>query len=309
MTDPDPEAVVARDRDDRPIEIHGPGSELEALVRKASPARLALRLLVTAVLLAAAAYGALLARDAWAERRARTVPMAHLPGGPVRIGNARGPAEEKPEHEVTLAPYSIDLHEVTVAGYATCVKRGRCSPPQKGDFCNWGKDKVDDHPINCVDHEQAVAYCAFVGKRLPTEKEWEHAARGTDGRRFPWGKERPSPRLLNVCGAECRLYGAKRGRVFHAMYEQEDPYPLTAPVGTYPEGRSPYGLYDTEGNVREWTSSPYCPYPEETCGNELEFVIRGAGWANHFEMNVEVTTREAIGRYEALEALGFRCAR
>jgi formylglycine-generating enzyme required for sulfatase activity len=314
MVDPDLDAdpdgpVAARQHDDRPIEIHGPGSELEQIVRRASPARFVLRLGIVVILLGAGAAGAWLGRGWYAERRARTAPMAHIPGGKVRIGNDHGPPEEKPEHEVTLSAYDIDLYEVTVAHYALCVKRGRCTAPRKGDFCNWGKENVDDHPVNCVDQGQAAMYCDWVGKRLPNEKEWEHAARGDDGRRFPWGAERPSPRRLNACGTECRLYGAKRGRAWAAMYEADDGFPLTAPVGSFPEGKSPYGLYDIEGNVREWTSSPFCPYPATSCGNELEYVIRGAGWANHFEMNVEVTTREAIDKNEALEALGFRCAR
>jgi formylglycine-generating enzyme required for sulfatase activity len=198
---------------------------------------------------------------------------------------------------------------VTVAAYAACVKRGRCTPPRKGDLCNWGKEGLDDHPINCVDRDQAAMYCDWVGKRLPTESEWEHAARGDDGRRFPWGDDPPTPDRLNVCGAECRLYGANHGRAWPAMYEVEDRFPLTAPVGSFPAGRSPFGLQDTEGNVREWTASPFCPYPAESCGNEIEYVIRGAGWNHHFAANVEVTTREAIGKTEALESLGFRCAR
>ena len=314
VTDPDAphdEAgpVVARDVDERPVEIHGPGAELERLVRRASPARLLLRLALGAAVLAGLAAGARLGRDAWLLRKARRAPMAHVPAGRVRIGNGHGPPEERPEHDVTLRAYDIDVTEVTVGAYAVCVKERRCTPPLKGDFCNWGKEDVDDHPINCVAHEQAAAYCSFLGKRLPTEKEWEHAARGDDERRFPWGSEPPTGKRVNACGAECRLYGARRGRVWQAMYEDDDGFPLTSPVGSFPAGRSPFGLHDTEGNVREWTSSPYCPYPAERCGNEREYVIRGAGWANHFETNVEVTTREAIGKDEALEALGFRCAR
>jgi formylglycine-generating enzyme required for sulfatase activity len=268
-----------------------------------------IRLLLAVLVLAVGGAGAWIGYDAYLVRRAKGAPMVHIPGARVRIGNAHGPPEERPEHEVELRAFDIDVTEVTVAAYAACVKERRCTPPLKGDFCNWGKENVSDHPINCVDHEQAAAYCDWAGKRLPTEREWEYAARGAERRRFPWGDERPTSKRLNVCGAECRLYGAERGRVWNAMYDYDDGYPLTAPVGSFPEGKSPFGLHDMEGNVREWTATPYCPYPDDRCGNELEFVIRGAGWANHFEMNVEVTTREAITRTEALEALGFRCAR
>lgn len=305
----EPEAVPGLEPDQRPIEIHGPGSEVEKLVRRASPARLAFRLSLLAVLLGGLAFGAYRARFFWAERLARAAPVAHIPGGKARIGNAHGPPNERPEHEITLDRYDIDVHEVTVAAYATCVERGRCTPPRKGDFCTWGKENIANHPINCVDHDQAASYCAFVGKRLPTETEWEYAARGDDGRRFPWGDDRPTPDRLNVCGAECRLYGADRGRAWPAMYELADPFPLTAPVGSFPTGKSPFGLLDVEGNVREWTASPYCPYPAETCDDEIQYVIRGAGWQSHLTTNVAVTTREALAKSEALESLGFRCAR
>jgi formylglycine-generating enzyme required for sulfatase activity len=300
---------VAQGHEHRPEELQGPGVEAERIVRSASPARLALRVGVVVAVLGGGAAGMTLGRAAWAEHRARTAPVAHVPAARVRIGNDHGPADEAPAHEVTLGAFDIDVTEVPVAAYAACVAARRCTAPQKGSFCNWGKPDVDDHPINCVDHGQATAYCAWVGKRLPTEKEWEHAARGDDGRRFAWGAERPTPDRVNVCGAECRLYGARQGHDWPSMYEHDDGFPLTAPVGAFPRGRSPFGVEDTGGNVREWTSSPFCPYPDERCGNEQEYVIRGAGWQTHYEMNVEVTTRDAIGRDEASEVLGFRCAR
>ncbi len=305
----EPHAVVAGDGAAPLPDLGGPHSEAERLLKNASPGRFAARLVLAVLVLGGAALGVWVGRDAWHARLARHAPMAHVPAATVRIGNAAGPPDEQPEHEVALGAYEIDVTEVTVGAYAACVREARCKPPLKGDFCNWAKEGLDDHPINCVDHEQAAAYCDWAGKRLPTEPEWEHAARGSDRRRFPWGDARPTAAHLNACGSECRLYGAKRGLVWPAMYDLDDGFPLTAPVGSFPEGRSPFGLHDMEGNVREWTASPYCPYPAASCGNELEYVIRGAGWSNHFAMNVEVTTREAIGKAEALEQLGFRCAR
>ncbi|APR80521.1 serine/threonine kinase [Minicystis rosea] len=305
----DRDAAPGLDPDDRPIEIHGPHAEAERIVQRGSPARLALRLAVAVAVLAAGAGSMLRARLWYAERLARRAPMVHIPGGPVRIGSDHGPPEERPEHEVVLRPFDIDLTEVTVAAYAACAQRGPCTAPRRGDFCNWGKQSLDDHPINCVDHAQASAYCAWAGKRLPTEKEWEHAARGGDGRLYPWGDGAPSADRLNACGIECRAYGAEHGRSWPAMHERDDGFPLTAPVGSFPAGQSPYGLFDLEGNVREWTSSPHCPYPEERCGNEIEHVIRGVGFSHHLVSNVEITTREALPKTEALETLGFRCAR
>ena len=302
-------AVPAGDGDGPPPEIENPREEVEKLVARASPSRLVVRLLVALVGLAGGAAGAWIGREAYLERRAKGARMVHVPGATVRIGNDEGASEERPAHEVTLHAFDIDVTEVTVGAYAACTSRRRCTPPRNGDFCNWGKLGVDLHPVNCVDHEQAAAYCDWAGKRLPTEREWEYAARGTDGRRFPWGSAPPTPARLNVCGAECRLYGAEHGRAWPAMYEGDDGFALTAPVGSFPAGQSPFGAEDMEGNVREWTASPFCSYPDRSCGNEDEYVLRGAGWANHFAANVEVTTREAIGKTEALETLGFRCAR
>jgi len=287
----------------------GPGSEAERIVRRASGGRLAIKMALVVVAVGAAGAGVYFGLDAYREREARHAPMAKIPPASVQIGAPHGPPEERPVHAVSIAAFEIDVTEVTVGAYAVCVKRGRCTPPVKGDFCNWGQSGVDEHPINCVDWTQAKAYCAWVGKRLPTEKEWEYAARGSDGRRFPWGADPPGPKLLNVCGAECRLYGAKRGRVWNAMYDYDDGWPLTAPVGSYPAGDGPFGLKDMAGNVWEWTASPYCPYPVEECGNSQEYVIRGGGWTNQYAMNMEVTTRNAVGRTEAVEALGFRCCR
>src|SRR5262245_38586446 len=120
----EPEAAPGLEPDHRPIDIHGPQSEARELVRRASPARLALRLLLAALLLGGGAAAAYRARDWYAERLAREARVAHIPGGKVRIGNPHGPPEERPEHEITLAAYDIDITEVTVAAYATCVKRG-----------------------------------------------------------------------------------------------------------------------------------------------------------------------------------------
>src|SRR5262245_44571054 len=106
----------------------GPVSDLEAVVRRASPARLVARLAMVVVLLGGPAACAWFGRDAWKERKAKHAPMASVAGGPVKIGNDRGPETERPAHTVTLAPFEIDLTEVTVGAYAVCVKRGKCSP-------------------------------------------------------------------------------------------------------------------------------------------------------------------------------------
>src|SRR5690606_29384581 len=97
---------------------------------------------------------------------------------------------DKPYHKVWLDAYWIDRYEVSVAEYRACVDAGDCVPPEvKDEGCNWGVEGRDDHPINCVFHVMATAYCRAQGKMLPTEAQWQKAARGTDGRLFPWGNE------------------------------------------------------------------------------------------------------------------------
>jgi formylglycine-generating enzyme required for sulfatase activity len=139
---------------------------------------------------------------------------------------------------------------VTVAAYRLCVRASACAPPIKHEGCNWEQRGRDDHPINCVDWAQANAYCAWMGKRLPTEEEWEYAARGREGRRYPWGDEAPGPTRVNVCDKECRRMAERgRGQLPPIMFEASDGWGSTAPVGSYPAGNSPFGVADMAGNI------------------------------------------------------------
>jgi formylglycine-generating enzyme required for sulfatase activity len=130
---------------------------------------------------------------------------------------------------VTLSPYCIERHEVSVDDYQGCVSIGSCAPPPAGvewegitarerkifsPLCNGNDKKRGQHPVNCVDWTMAEAYCSFHSKRLPTEAEWELAARGPQGRSFPWGNEAPTSAHVNGCGGERRadLGDALRGR-------------------------------------------------------------------------------------------------
>jgi formylglycine-generating enzyme required for sulfatase activity/serine/threonine protein kinase len=206
--------------------------------------------------------------------------MLAIPGGSFFMGSDEGLPFEKPSHQVTLDPYCIDEFEVTTEKYKACSDAGRCkrasitnesstikTDKEKKAFdqlCNL-RDPVGraKHPINCVDWEQADKYCHEQGGRLPTEAEWEFAARGPDGRQYPWGDEPPTTDLLNACGKECSAWGAKNGIEEQMMYEADDGFPNTAPVGSFPKGASRYGLKDVVGNVWEWVSDFYGPYTKD----------------------------------------------
>jgi len=129
--------------------------------------------------------------------------MVAVPAGAFTMGADDGSDAEKPAHKVGISkPFFIDKTEVTVAAYKACVDAGKCTVPSVhrpdiaedevlkfAPMCNYGTPGRNDHPVNCVDLGQAAAYCDFIGKRLPTEAEWEYAARGTDGRKYPWGND------------------------------------------------------------------------------------------------------------------------
>jgi len=234
--------------------------------------------------------------------------MVRIPAGTFNMGSNDGDADEKPVHSVRVASFEMDLTEVTVDAYGACVRAGRCTQPGTDQYCNWGQSGKGNHPINCVDWNQAKAYCDYAGKRLPTEEEWEYAARGTDGRTYPWGNGAPGPRLLNACGSECVAWARERGQSWAAMYQADDGWATTAPVGSYPSGDSPFGLHDMAGNVWEWTASGYsADYSKNRTTNT--FVARGGGWDDDALSTVRAAFRNRNAPADRSRDLGIRCAR
>ena len=172
-----------------------------------------------------------------------TVLIVDIPGGVFHMGcnedvDDECQPDEYPYHEVFLPPYQIDMTEVTVGAYGACVEDGACTPPETGaPVCNWYSELKQEHPMNCVVWAQAQTFCNWVGGRLCTEAEWEKAARGTEGVKYPWGNEELS------CDFAVHGNGCGEG--------------TTWPVGSKPAGASPYGLLDMLGNVAEWTADWY----------------------------------------------------
>jgi formylglycine-generating enzyme required for sulfatase activity len=168
------------------------------------------------------------------ERPVDGMTMILIPAGEFLMGDDTAPfAYEKPQHTVTLDSYWIDRAEVTNAQYRLCVEAEACAEPKV-----WEDENLngDDQPV-LVPWEGAQAYCKWAGARLPSEAEWEKAARGTDGRKWPWGNEF-DPSRANLSG-------------------DEDGYMLTAPVGIFPTGASAYGALDMAGNAAEWVADWY----------------------------------------------------
>lgn len=208
--------------------------------------------------------------------------------------------DETPKRPVWLGAYAIDRTEVTHGAYARCVRAGRCRPARvsEADPRVFGPRL----PVAGVTFAEAEAYCAFVGGRLPTEAEWERAARGDDGTRtFPWGN-----------AYDDRL--ANHGRLGEHS-DGVDGYRYAAPVGSFPDGRSPHGLADAAGNVWEWTADRYAPggYPDDSLVDPRgaptggERVVRGGSWRTS-PLSLRVTHRVPVPETGHAPDLGFRCA-
>ena len=242
--------------------------------------------------------------------------MVYVPAGTFLMGSDdEGENDEQPAHLVDLDSYYIDQTEVTNGQYRRCVEAGDCAPPDRPGATYhesyYGDPAYDNYPVIFVNWFDAQTFCEWRGARLPSEAEWEKAA-GYDPEQsiklqYPWGNEFDGVRL-NFCGAGCfRADGSS---------SVDDGYTDTAPVGSYPDGRSPLGAYDMLGNVMEWVQDWYDPryYREaQTDTNPLgplegEFKsIRGGSWLTNPDQ-LRVSARSSFDPTVSRAHLGFRCA-
>jgi serine/threonine-protein kinase len=242
------------------------------------------------------------------------MPQMFVPAGTFRMGglDVRASSNERPARDVLIDAFWMDQLEVTNGMYALCVASGACEPPhllksqKRLDY--YGNPEFQDYPVVYVTWGQATVYCEWTGRRLPTEAEWERAARGDNLRTFPWGEAKPDYTFAN----------------FNFMVGD------TTRVGTYAAGASPFGVLDMAGNVAEWVNDYFDLKAYETSpsvnpqGPEVSYtyqrVVRG-GSLGDAEINIRVSKRSSvagpnpkalldpaalIGEYSP--RIGFRCA-
>jgi len=219
--------------------------------------------------------------------------------------------DEQPGRSIDSPEFWIDRTEVTVEAFHDCAFANVCSTaglrmpywkdeerPSWAWACNWGKAGREKHPMNCVDWNQAKRYCEWVGKRLPSEDEWERAARGTDGWKYPWGNAAYGEAGL-VANIADETLALEKPR-WPAAKGYDDGFYTTAPAGSFPAGSSPEGALDMLGNVWEWTSGWSDP-------NHKYRVARGGSWSNAPQL-VRASNRYRFNPAYRGETFGFRCA-
>lgn len=211
---------------------------------------------------------------------ARGLQWIPIPGGGFSMGAADGDDDERPVHRVTVPGFSMLRTEVTAAQYLDCVEAGACTRPPAKASCTLDLPDRSEHPINCVDWGQAAAFCAWAGGRLPTEAEWEHAARAGRALTYPWGAELPSAGGRWRANYDC--YDVEDG------YDREiygrDGFKETAPVCSFAGDTGAAELCDLGGNVWEWVQDWFGPYDDAPSraptgpAQGAERVMRGGSW-------------------------------
>jgi len=221
--------------------------------------------------------------------------MTVVPGGSFLMGYDHRHPDERPQHTATVSSFAIDLYEVTNRQYKAFIdSTGRAAP------ISWANGAFppgkEQHPVAFVTWQEAHDYCRWIDKRLPTEAEWEKAARGEDGRLYPWGNE----------------FDPKKANTPQSHLGD------TTPVGSFPAGRSPHGLYDMGGNVWEWTDSwaqayPGSPIPKGHYFTGEYKVLRGGSWVDcsfyRCGMSALTFNRGYFKPATKNKGFGFRCAK
>jgi len=222
----------------------------------------------------------------------------YVPTGTFTMGSEKYP-DEQPIHAVMLDAFWIDKFEVTNAMYALCVKVGKCPLPQSPKSSTrtayFSNPQYDNHPVIYVTWENANTYCSWTGRRLPSEAEWEKAARGTDGRIYPWGNQ---------------FDGAKVN-----SYDSNPRVGDTTEAGKYSSGASPYSALDMAGNIWEWVKDWYdgnyyrnSPAQNPTGPISGTYrVLRGGAWSSN-DYNIRASIRSGFDPSNAFDYIGFRCA-
>jgi formylglycine-generating enzyme required for sulfatase activity len=220
--------------------------------------------------------------------------LVEVPAGEFAMGcneatDSTCDSDEKPQHVVSMSAFSIERTEVSQAQFTACVLDGACEPP----LCAWDCEK-QDYPAGCVSSSHALAYCSWAGRRLPTEAEWEKAARGSEGAIFPWGDAAPDCSRANKAGCG----------------------DAAKPVGSLADGASPYGALDMAGNVVEmvadwydeayYAASPDSDPPGPESGTR--YVGRGGGYKSDTKY-LRASKRDWYDITDQAPSLGFRCAR
>jgi formylglycine-generating enzyme required for sulfatase activity len=215
--------------------------------------------------------------------------MVFIPAGTFTMGDTHGDGydDEKPTHRLTVTDFWLDRTEVTNAQFSRFIQAGNTA---QGEWQQYAKGK-DQHPVVMVTWHDAIAYCRWADKRLPTEAEWEYAARGIDGRKYPWGSAWEGSRVR---------FSGNHGRE------------TTAQVGSYPSGTSLFNALDLAGNVWEWTASLYKQYPyvatdgrEDPSASGLR-ITRGGSWINDMRDLRSASRSYFVPTYRS-HLVGFRC--
>lgn len=225
-------------------------------------------------------------------------PMVLVPAGEFVMGTDERLPDEGPQHKVKLGEFYIDKYEVTNLQYEQFIKATQRRSPIHFKNRTYPEGKAD-HPVINVSWEDAHDYCIWAGKRLPTDQEWEKAARGSDGRIYPWGN----------------TFDAHKANV-PALWQQLGASGDTTPVGAFEAGKSPYGAYDMSGNVWEWTDSWYQAYPgnqvaSESYGERYK-TLKGGSWfdCSFYQCGISapVFNRAFFAVRTKNDSFGFRCA-